>query len=125
MAQRGRIFAMINSTALSAVEVVEVSPRDGFQSIFERLPTEDKIGIMEGLIGAGCPRIEVGSFVSPRAVPQMADMPEIARHFRSHKGARLSVLVPNTRGLELALDNGFNDIVYVFSASESHNRNNV
>lgn len=108
-----------------AVEIMEVAPRDGFQSIREPLPTGEKIAVIEALIEAGCPRIEFGSFVSPRAVPQMADMGEIAEQFRGREGVRLAALVPNVKGAELALAKGVREIVYVFSASESHNQNNV
>lgn len=112
-------------SATPAVEIMEVAPRDGFQSIAKPLPTEEKIAITEALIAAGLPRVEIGSFVSPKAVPQMADMAEIAAAFAGREGARLAVLVPNVRGLELALKAGMREIVYVFSISESHNRNNV
>lgn len=111
--------------AAPSVEIVEVAPRDGFQSIAEKLPTADKIAIIEGLIDAGVTRMELGSFVSPKAIPQMADMAGIAAHFRDRKGARLSVLVPNARGAELALEHGYPDIVFVVSVSETHNLNNV
>lgn len=107
------------------VEILEVAPRDGFQSIREPLPTEEKIAIIEDLIAAGCRRIEFGSFVSPKAIPQMADMADIAAHFRGRTGVRLAALVPNVKGTELALQSGVNEIVYVFSASEAHNQNNV
>jgi hydroxymethylglutaryl-CoA lyase len=112
-------------SAQKAVEIVEVAPRDGFQSIREQLPTAEKIAIIEDLIGAGCLRVEFGSFVSPKAVPQMADMADIAAHFRRREGVRLSALVPNVKGTELALKHGVKEIVYVFSASEAHNQNNV
>lgn len=108
-----------------AVEIVEVAPRDGFQSISAPLPTQEKIGIVRDLIAAGCARIELGSFVSPKAVPQMADMGVIADAFRDARGVRLSALVPNVKGADLALRHGLGEIVYVFSASETHNRANV
>ncbi len=107
------------------VEIVEVAPRDGFQSIAEPLPTEEKIAIVEGLIAAGCRRIELGSFVSPGAVPQMADMDAIAARFRGRQGVRLAALVPNVKGAERARAAGLRELVYVFSVSEAHNRNNV
>jgi hydroxymethylglutaryl-CoA lyase len=107
------------------VEIMEVAPRDGFQSIAEPLPTGEKVAIIEGLIDAGCRRLEIGSFVSPKAIPQMADIGEICAHFRDRDDARLAALVPNTKGAELALRNGIREVVYVFSASEAHNRNNV
>lgn len=107
------------------VEIMEVAPRDGFQSIDEPLPTETKIEIIEGLLCSGYGRMEIGSFVSPRAVPQMADMGQIAKHFAGRPGVRLAALVPNVRGAELAIKHGINELVYVFSASETHNLKNV
>ncbi len=110
---------------LSSVDIVEVAPRDGFQSIAAPIPTRTKIELIESLIEAGSRRIEIGSFVSPRAIPQMADMGEIAAHFAGRAGLGLSVLVPNPKGAELALTAGMKELVYVFSASEQHNQKNV
>jgi hydroxymethylglutaryl-CoA lyase len=104
--------------------ICEVAPRDGFQSIAQPIPTEEKIAIIQDLSDAGCSRIEIGSFVSPKAVPQMADMAEIAEAVRDLP-ARLSALVPNVRGAENALSAGLRELVYVFSVSESHNQNNI
>lgn len=109
----------------NTVEIVEVAPRDGFQSIDKPLPTEEKIAIIEALLAAGVKRMELGSFVSPKAVPQMADMADIAAHFQGRDGVRLSVLVPNAKGAELALKNRYSELVFVFSVSEAHNQNNV
>ena len=108
-----------------SIEVMEVAPRDGFQSISAPLPTGTKIAIIESLLAAGCRRMEIGSFVSPRAIPQMADMAEISEHFRDRPQARLAALVPNAKGAEMALARGLRELVYVFSASEAHNRENV
>ncbi len=108
-----------------SVEIVEVAPRDGFQSIRESIGTDRKVLIINALAAAGCRRIEAGSFVSPRAIPQMADMGEIAQHIAWPDGLRYMVLVPNRRGIELALASGFREFGYVFSVSESHNQNNV
>ena len=107
------------------VTLLEVAPRDGFQSIAEKLPTEEKIAIVEMLLDAGVTLMELGSFVSPKAVPQMADMGAIAAHFRERAGCRLSVLVPNAKGATLALQNGYRDLVFVVSVSETHNQSNV
>ena len=109
----------------SAVEIVEVAPRDGFQSMMDPLPTATKIGLIEALLDAGFRRMEIGSFVSPRAVPQMADMAAIAEHFRNRDGVCLAALVPNRKGAELALEHHIRELVFVFSASESHNLRNV
>lgn len=116
---------MLSEKQARTVEIMEVAPRDGFQSISAPLPTETKIAIIEGLLAAGCRRLEIGSFVSPRAIPQMADMGEISEHFRGRTTARIAALVPNTKGAERALSHGIRELVYVFSASEAHNRENV
>jgi hydroxymethylglutaryl-CoA lyase len=115
----------MNEPTSRAVEILEVAPRDGFQSIAQPLPTDTKIAIIEGLLAAGYRRMEIGSFVSPKAVPQMADMGVIAERFRDREGLRLAVLVPNRKGAELAVNHGLRELVYVFSASEAHNLKNV
>ncbi|UWQ22060.1 hydroxymethylglutaryl-CoA lyase [Jannaschia sp. W003] len=104
--------------------IVEVAPRDGLQSIRDPLPTDTKIALIRDLVAAGCRRVEIGSFVSPRAVPQMHDMAEIAAAVLDLP-ARLMALVPNVRGAERAAGAGIREIGYVFSVSESHNRSNV
>lgn len=113
------------STQRDTIEVMEVAPRDGFQSIAEPLPTADKVAIIQGLIDAGCQRLEFGAFVSPKAVPQMADMGEIAAHFAPRRDLRLCVLVPNLKGAEAARRHGLHDLGYVYSASQTHNQRNV
>ncbi|HSP57829.1 MAG TPA: hydroxymethylglutaryl-CoA lyase [Halomonas sp.] len=107
------------------VDIVEVAPRDGFQSIREPLPTADKIRCIQALIDAGVTRLEIGSFVSPKAIPQMADTGELVAAFADRAAMRFSALVPNLRGAELALDYGVRELVFVVSVSESHNQGNV
>lgn len=107
------------------IDLVEVAPRDGFQSIAEPLPTDDKIAAIEALVQAGLQRIEIGSFVSPKAVPQMADVGQIISHFIDRPNLRLSALVPNLKGADLALAAGISELVYVVSVSETHNQRNV
>ena len=115
----------MNEAQSNTVTLLEVAPRDGFQSISDPLPTELKISIIEDLVEAGVTRMELGSFVSPKAIPQMADMKEIAAHFKGRSGCRMSVLVPNAKGASLALEAGYPDLVFVVSVSEAHNKNNV
>jgi hydroxymethylglutaryl-CoA lyase len=110
---------------MSAVEIVEVAPRDGFQGLEAFIPTATKIAIIEELAACGFSRLEIGSFVSPKAVPQMADTPEIVRGVHLPPGVRAMVLVPNAKGLERALAGGVRDIGWVISVSESHSRANV
>ncbi|MEQ6917047.1 hydroxymethylglutaryl-CoA lyase [Halomonas aquatica] len=107
------------------VDIVEVAPRDGFQSIREPLPTDDKIRCIQRLIDAGVTRMEIGSFVSPRAIPQMADTDQLVAAFADRAAMRFSALVPNLRGAELALAQGVRELVFVVSVSESHNQGNV
>jgi hydroxymethylglutaryl-CoA lyase len=107
------------------IDIVEVAPRDGFQSIEAPLPTEDKRRCIELLIKAGITRMEIGSFVSPRAIPQMADTGDLIAAFADRPAMRFSALVPNLKGAELALAQGVRELVFVVSVSESHNQSNV
>ncbi len=107
------------------VEITEVGPRDGLQSEPEFIATEDKIRLINGLIGAGLKRVEFSSFVSPRAVPQLADVNEVLAGIDRTGDTVLSALVPNARGAIRAVDAGVDEIVVFMSASESHNQKNV
>jgi hydroxymethylglutaryl-CoA lyase len=104
--------------------ITEVGMRDGFQMEPRFIPTETKIEIGLGLIGAGLRRIEATSFVSPKAVPQLSDAAEVVSALRG-RGATLSALVPNMRGAERALETGVDELVMFVSASETHNIRNV
>jgi hydroxymethylglutaryl-CoA lyase len=110
---------------MADVEIVEVAPRDGFQAVKAFIPTEAKLALIEDLAACGFPRIEVGSLVSPRAVPQMADTPDILKRARLPESTCAMVLVPNARGLRLALEAGVGHVNWVLSVTESHNRANV
>jgi len=110
---------------MMSVEILEVAPRDGFQAVKAFIPTESKVALIEELAACGFSRIEIGSFVSPKALPQMADTPEILKRVRLPAGTRVMALVPNARGLNLALEAGVKEISWVISVSESHNRSNV
>jgi hydroxymethylglutaryl-CoA lyase len=107
------------------VRVIEVGPRDGFQIERTFIPTETKIEIVNALIDAGIDELEVTSFVSPRAVPQLADAAEVMAGIDRSKGARLTVLVPNAKGAERAVAAKVDEMHVFVSASESHNRKNV
>ncbi|MBT5264535.1 MAG: hydroxymethylglutaryl-CoA lyase [Rhodospirillaceae bacterium] len=107
------------------VEVTEVGPRDGIQAEPNFIPTEEKIRLVNALIDAGVPRIEFSSFVSPRAVPQLADVAEVLKGVDRTKGTVLSALVPNARGAIRAAEAGVDEIIVFMSASESHNLKNV
>lgn len=108
------------------VKIVEVGPRDGFQSIREWIPTRDKIEIIDSLIKANLKKIEVASFVHPKAIPQMQDAKEVVTEVLAlKKGVELNALVPNLTGAKAAWDAGIKEITYVISASEKHNLENV
>ena len=105
--------------------LIEVAPRDGFQPIEPFIPTDDKVAFVEAAHAAGLRRIEVGSFVNPAAVPQLRDTAEVLARTRGLPGLDPQVLVPNARGVALALAAGAQHLVYVISASDAHNRSNV
>ena len=107
------------------VTICEVGTRDGFQIEPEFIPTERKIEVVDLLAEAGVPRIEVTSFVHPRAVPQLRDAEAVMAAIRRRPGTRYAALVPNDKGAARAVDAGVDIIHTVLSASESHNLANV
>ncbi len=109
------------------IEIMEVCPRDGFQSVKEFIPTEAKIAILDALAGTGISTMEITSFVSPKAIPQMADAADVTAHFNAKwRGKITSVaLVPNLRGAESALAAGVDWMNFVISASVDHNMANT
>ena len=110
---------------IKKVKVTEFGPRDGFQSEKTILNTDDKIDVINNLIDAGFPRIEVSSFVSPKAIPQLADAATILENLKRNHETTLAALVPNARGALRAVDAKLDEIVVFLSASESHNKKNV
>lgn len=110
------------------VKIVEVGPRDGFQNIKTLIPTETKINVIEGMVAAGVQVMEVTSFVHPKAIPQMADAAEVAKHtVENYKSSSFSglALVPNLTGAKKAYACGLREVSYVISASEAHNLANI
>lgn len=108
------------------IEIIEVGPRDGFQSIKEFISTEEKKKIIEGIIESGVKKIQLTSFVSPKHIPQMQDAEEIAKYFlNKYPELEFSALVPNYRGVKRAYEMGLRNIAYVISVSEGHNKANV
>ena len=110
---------------IKKVKVTEVGPRDGFQSEKTILNTDDKIDVINNLIDAGFPRIEASSFVSPKAIPQLADAATILENVKRNHETALAALVPNARGALRAVDAKLDEIVVFLSASESHNQKNL
>lgn len=112
-------------TQVRKVEVTEVGPRDGLQAEKRMIPAAEKIALINRLIDAGVPRIEATSFVSPKAVPQLADAAEVMAGIDRSKGAIIAALVPNGRGAIRAAECAVDEMVVFVSASESHNKKNV
>ncbi|HEX2234187.1 MAG TPA: hydroxymethylglutaryl-CoA lyase [Thermoleophilaceae bacterium] len=109
------------------VEIREVGPRDGFQNEPEVVPTDDKVRLIEMLARTGLRRLEVTSFVRADVIPQLADGAEVLRRADIPDDVSVSVLIPNERGLENALQlrERFQEVNLFLSASETHNRKNV
>jgi len=107
------------------VKITEVGTRDGFQAEAKFIPTATKIRLINQLIDAGVPRVEFSSFVSPKAIPQLADVVDVLAGIDRSKGTTLAALVPNPRGAAGAAAAGVDQMVVFVSASESHNQKNV
>jgi len=109
------------------VNIREVGPRDGFQNEPEVIPTEDKVRLVEMLAATGLRRLELTSFVRAEVIPQLADGAEVLRRARLPDEVSVSVLIPNEKGLDNALElrDRFDEINVFLSASETHNRKNV
>lgn len=114
-------------TALDPVRIREVGPRDGFQNEPEVIPTAVKVALIDALARTGLKRIEVTSFVRPDVIPQLADAAEVLAGIDVPDGVARTVLIPNERGLEKALEHRarFEEVNVFLSASETHNRKNV
>jgi hydroxymethylglutaryl-CoA lyase len=110
---------------LSAVEIVEVAPRDGLQNISAIASTDKKVELIRRLAAAGFDRMEIGSFVSPRHVPQMADAEAVVERLGELPGLTRMALVPNAKGARRALAAGIRSLIFVISMTDSHNRSNV
>ena len=107
------------------VRIVEVGPRDGLQNEKTSLGVADRIAFIEALLGAGLRTVEVGAFVSPKAIPQMVGSDEVLKGVNHHPDAEFHVLVPNEKGYEAARDAGARVIAVFGSASEGFSRANI
>jgi hydroxymethylglutaryl-CoA lyase len=107
------------------VVIQEVAPRDGLQIEPVFVATAEKVRLVDALSMAGFSRIEVSSFVSPKAVPALADAEDVFGKIRRNPGTTYVALVPNRKGAERAIAAGADEINFVMSASETHNRANM
>jgi hydroxymethylglutaryl-CoA lyase len=108
-----------------SVRLVEVGPRDGLQNEANPVSIADKVALVNDLTDAGVRHIEVGSFVSPKWVPQMAGSAEVFAAIDQHPGVAYSALTPNLRGLEDALAAGVRQVAVFAAASESFSQRNI
>lgn len=111
----------------TAVRIREVGPRDGFQNEPETIATDDKVRLVEMLARTGLRRLEVTSFVRADVVPQLADGRQVLERARIPEQVSVSVLIPNERGLDAALElrERIDEVNVFLSASETHNKRNV
>ena len=107
------------------VRIVEVGPRDGLQNEKTPVGVADRIAFIEALLGAGLRTVEVGAFVSPKAIPQMVNSDAVLRGVDHHPDAEFHVLVPNEKGYEAARAAGAKVIAVFASASEGFSRANI
>jgi hydroxymethylglutaryl-CoA lyase len=116
---------MLLDRAPRRVYINEVAVRDGFQSEPHFVPTDEKIRLIDGLSRTGLAKIEVTSFVSPKAIPHLRDAAEVMAGITRQPGVIYVALVPNAKGAERALAAGANEINLVMSIGESHNLANM
>jgi hydroxymethylglutaryl-CoA lyase len=107
------------------ITLYEVGPRDGLQNEPTNLTVDAKVRLVTALANAGLKRIEVGSFVRPDWIPQLADTDVVAQRAPKLPGVRYSALVPNRTGLERAIASGLKEVAVFMSATESHNQKNT
>lgn len=113
-----------HSNLKDMVNIFEMGARDGLQNEVA-VPTSAKITLIESLANAGLRRIEAGSFVSPKWVPQMADSADVFKQIRRKNGVIYSALTPNVKGLELALDVKASEVAIFAAASQSFSQRNI
>lgn len=114
-----------HSTTSRPIRIIEVGPRDGLQNESDIVSTEAKVSLVNALSRTGVAEIEAGSFVSPRAIPQLADSDEVFRRIERRPGIIYSALVPNERGLERARAAAVTKIAIFTAASETFTRRNI
>src|SRR3954453_5660443 len=110
-----------------SVKIREVGPRDGFQNEPEVIATDDKVRLVDGLARTGLRRMEATSFGRPDGIPQLADGREVLQRIDPPEEVSISVLIPNEKGLDNALElrDRFQEVNLFLSGSETHNRKNV
>jgi hydroxymethylglutaryl-CoA lyase len=115
----------VNMNTSNEVNITEVCPRDGFQSLPETVPTDEKVAYINQMIECGFKQIEVTSFVHPKAVPQLKDASEVLQKINRPSHVKLRALIPNLKGLERAIDVNVDKVKLMLSATDSHSRHNA
>ena len=110
---------------MTRIHFNEVATRDGFQIEPEFIPTDTKVALVDALSECGYAKIEVTSFTSPKAIPMLRDAEEVMGRIRRAPGVEYTVLVPNLRGAERALESRADELNLVMSTSETHNLANL
>jgi isopropylmalate/homocitrate/citramalate synthase len=110
---------------VNRIRIVEVGPRDGLQNEKKRVPTAIRVALIDALTAAGLPAIEVGAFVSPDWVPQMAESDIVLREIERRPGVRYPVLVPNMRGFDAAQRAGAEEVSIFAAATEAFSEANI
>ncbi|PIW60430.1 hydroxymethylglutaryl-CoA lyase [Shewanella sp. CG12_big_fil_rev_8_21_14_0_65_47_15] len=118
------LFSIDTHSTSDKVSIFEMGPRDGLQNEVV-VPTAAKIALIESLAEAGLKRIEAGSFVSPKWVPQMADSADVLKQIQRQSGVVYSALTPNVKGFELALDAKASEVAIFGAASQSFSQRNI
>ncbi len=107
------------------VRLVEVGPRDGLQNEQQPISVADKVRLVDDLSAAGLSYVEVGSFVSPKWVPQMAGSAEVFAQIQHKPGVTYAALTPNMKGLEAAIEAGVKEVAVFGAASEAFSQKNI
>ncbi|VXC77948.1 3-hydroxy-3-isohexenylglutaryl-CoA/hydroxy-methylglutaryl-CoA lyase [Pseudomonas sp. 9AZ] len=107
------------------VRLVEVGPRDGLQNEIQPISVADKVRLVDDLSAAGLGYIEVGSFVSPKWVPQMAGSAEVFAQIQQLPGITYAALAPNLKGFEAAMESGVKEVAVFAAASEAFSQKNI
>lgn len=118
-------YGSLHNATVQPIRITEVGPRDGLQNEPGIVSTEDKVAFVNALARTGVAEIEVGSFVSPQAIPQLADSDEVFRKIEHRPDVIYSALVPNMRGLERARAAAIGKVAVFTAASESFVRHNI
>ena len=120
----------MHSSSMASVRIVEVGPRDGLQNVKAKIPTTTKLALIHKLRAAGMQNIEITSVVSPRAVPQLADCKDVLADSRiqglmTDSTLRTPVLIPNLKGLDIAIRHNVKEVAVFVSAAEGFSQANI